>query len=92
MWLVKAIRGNTKAQLTKIEAEKEAHALLREQEMANKAEARILRAIDDLGVKLERSNLRTHENRETLIKLETQMQSLAEDMRVLKRRATGKVE
>lgn len=97
VWIVKAIRGNTKAQLTRAKAEDDARTEQREREIAEKAESRILRAIDDLGAKVERTNMRAHENRETLVKVETELKNqgewlknLTEDMRVVKRRSTGR--
>lgn len=115
--IVRAIKGNTKAQREKAQAEEEARreeaareaakaTAERENALADRETARILKAIDDLGHKIMRVGDTSQDTRERVARLEEQhnaltennkqlsgwMRSLTDDVRTIKRRSTGKHE
>lgn len=77
MWIVRAIRGNTKAQIEQTKAEDQARAEDREREIANKESGRVLDAIhrlrDELRSQAERNNSEHTQTREQLARMTQQL-------------------
>lgn len=77
MWIVKAIRGNTKVQLDNAKAEEQARVENRERDLADKEVGRVLSAITKLEAKLDtqatRNNAEHTQTREQLAKINQQM-------------------